>query len=128
MVASLHEVPIPPPERPERERERRPDLERASIAVGTSSIWVADVQRAARELALRHGGAISLEVELEDGRRLAVAALRSGPGETFVTLCLDDRELAVRLDRVAGVELARARHGQHVFRTRESGVGFDLRD
>jgi hypothetical protein len=126
VTATLHEVPLPPPERPEREHERRPDYEHVSIAVGASSVWVADVQRGAREFAGRHGSAISLEVELGDGRRLDVSGLRAGPGESFVTLCLDERELAVRLDRIVGVELAPAREGSPAFRVRQGGFGFGL--
>jgi hypothetical protein len=57
-----------------------------------------------------------------------VSGLRAGPGETFVTLCLDERELAVRLDRIVGVELAPAGEGSPVFRARESGVGFGASD
>ncbi len=128
MSASLHEVPLPPPERPEREHERRPDYEHVSIAVGASSVWVADVQRGARDFAGRHGSAVSLDVELADGRRLSVSGLRAGPGETFVTLCLDERELAVRLDRIVGVELASAGEGSPAFRVRESGIGFGASD
>jgi hypothetical protein len=128
MTATLHEIPLPPPERPEREHERRPDYEHVSIAVGASSVWVADVQRGARDFAGRHGSAVSLDVELADGRRLGVSGLRAGPGELFVTLCLDERELAVRLDRIVGVELARAREGSAAFRVRESGFGFAASD
>jgi hypothetical protein len=128
VTATLHEVPLPPPERPEREHERRPDYEHVSIAVGASSVWVADVQRGARDFAGRRGSAVSLEVELADGRRLAVSRLRAGPGETFVTLCLDERELAVRLDRIVGVEFAPAGEGSPAFRVRETGFGFGASD
>jgi hypothetical protein len=125
---SLHEVPLPPPEKPEREHERRPDYEQASIAVGASSVWVADVQRTARDFARRLGAEISLDVELDDGRRLDVSGLRPGPGEMFVTLSLDERELAVRLDRVVAVEFSPAREGARAFHVRESGFGFAVSD
>jgi ribosome maturation factor RimP len=79
------------------------------------------VHRSARDFARRHGDAIALDVELEDGRRLGVSELRSVRGETFVTLSVDERELAVRLDRIVGVELTPARAGARRFRTREAG-------
>lgn len=125
--ADLHEVPLPPPEKPERERERRPEYEHVAIAVGEASAWVADVQRNARDFAQRHGD-VALSVELEDRRRLEVRELRSGPGAGFVTLTIgretDERELSVRLDRIAGTELTRAGGGDSVFRVRGTGVGF----
>jgi hypothetical protein len=126
MPARLHEVPLPPPEKPEREHRRDPAYEQAAIGIGPASAWVADVHRDARELARRVRGPIQLEVELEDGRRVAVTALRAGPGATFVTFGTgEERELAVRLDRIATVELAPARGDARPFRTRERGVGFE---
>src|SRR5207247_1677935 len=47
MVAKAHEVPLPPPEQPERRRRRDPAFERPSIAVDGASVWVADVRRSA---------------------------------------------------------------------------------
>lgn len=132
MTQAVHEVPLPPPEKPERERERRPDYEQVTIAVGAASIWVADVQRSARDFANRYDGAVGLTIELDDGRRVQARDLRAGPGEGFVTLRVAegglDRELGVRLDRTAGVELAPARNGEASFCVRKSGFGFDARD
>jgi hypothetical protein len=124
MTARLHEVPLPPPEKPERERERNPVYEHAVIGVSPASVWVADVHRDARELERRLGRPIALEVALEDRRKLAVTALRPGPGATFVTFGTGEREVAVQLDRVAGIELGPADEGAPVFRTRARGVGF----
>jgi hypothetical protein len=124
MSARLHEVPLPPPEKPEREHRRDPAFEQAVIGVGPASAWVADVHRDARDLALRVGGPVALEVELDGGRRFAVTSLRAGPGTTFVTFGTEGREVAVRLERVATVELAPASAGSTPFRTRERGVGF----
>jgi hypothetical protein len=126
MPARLHEVPLPQPEKPERDHRRDPAYEQAAIGIGAASAWVADIHRDARELARRVGGLIALEVELENGTRLAVTALRAGPGTTFVTFGVEEeRELAVRLDRVAIVELAPASADSPRFRTRERGVGFE---
>jgi hypothetical protein len=122
MAAVLHEVPLPPPDKPERERTRNPQYE-TTISVGAAGAWVADVHRAARELAGRSGGGVAVAVELEDGRRLEAFDLRTGPGDGFVTLSLDGSELAVRLDRVVGVELAPT--GEAHFRVRDAGFGFE---
>lgn len=124
MPHAVHEIPLPPPEKPERERGRSPELERATIGVGAASMWIADVQRGARELAQRCG-AVALTIELDDGRRLEVRDLRSGPGDGFVTFLLaDERELGVRLDRLVGVELAPAAQNERAFRVRRRDVGF----
>lgn len=125
MTAHLHEVPLPPPQKPEREPQRDPAYEHAVIGVSPASVWAADVHRDARELEGRLGRPIALEVALDDGRRLAVTALRPGPGATFVTFGTGEREVAVRLDRVAGIELAPADESAPVFRTRARGVGFE---
>lgn len=124
MRAALHEVPLPPPEQPEREPRRDPAYEQGAIGVSPASAWVADVHRNARDLSLRIGGPVRLEVELEDGRRLVVTALRAGPGNTFVTLGVGERDFSVRLDRVNAVDFASADEGAAPFRTRERGVGF----
>ena len=123
MGAVLHEVPLPPPEKPEREHTRSPDYERASITVGAAGSWVGDVHRAVRELAERTGADVGLTVELADGRRLEAHDLRAGPGDGFVTVCLDGRELALRLDRILGLELGPA--GETPFRVRDAGFGFE---
>src|SRR5207247_2752199 len=112
MVAKAHEVPLPPPEQPERRRRRDPAFERPSIAVDGASVWVADVRRSARELARRENGApVALTIELDDGTRVNARVLVAGPGEAFVTVSLADRELALRLDRIPPHELTRAPAG-----------------
>ena len=127
-ITHLHEVPLPPPEKPKRERERRPEYEGPTIEVGGAAVWVADLQRSAADLARRHGGSVSLTIELDDGRGIEVRDLRAGPGSGFVTLgVVDDqveREIAVRLDRVAGVELTAAKENANAFRFRRVDVGF----
>jgi hypothetical protein len=50
--------------------------------------------------------------------------LVAGPGEAFVTVRLADRELALRLDRIARLELTRAPAGGESFRVPDAGVGF----
>ncbi len=91
-------------------------------------MWAGDVQRSARDFAARCGRPIALTVELDEGSRLQVRELRTGPGEGFVTLRVgnggEERELGVRLDRITGVELRVARDGESAFRVREGGVGF----
>jgi hypothetical protein len=125
MVATLHEVPLPPPEKPERKEERRPEFEGPSIRVGEASVWVADVQRAARDLVDRRGADVALTIELVGGDRVEVSELHAGPGEGFVTLvCGDERELAVRLDQIARVELTAAAEPARAFRPRGGAVGF----
>jgi hypothetical protein len=128
MVASrpaLQEVPLPPPQKPEREERRTPEFEGATVVVDAASVWVADVRRSARDFARRHGDtSVALTVELVDGSRIPVGDLRAGPGEGFVTLSLDDRELAVRLDRVASIEVAPAGAEGRAFRVRGGHVGF----
>jgi hypothetical protein len=125
VVAHAHEVPLPPPEKPEREEERDPRFERASISVGAASAWVADLRRRAHAFAAEHDDArVAITVELGDGQRLVARELSAGPGEGFVTVTLPGRELAVRLDRVAAVELAVATDGDEEFRVRGGTVGF----
>ena len=127
-IAHLHEVPLPPPEKPKRERERRPEYEGPTVEIGAASVWVADLQRNASEFAERHGGSVSLTIELDDGRRVDVGDLRAGPGHGFVTLRFvaedAERELSIRLDRVARVELASATRDGTAFRFRRVDVGF----
>ena len=126
--AHLHEVPLPPPEKPERERQRRPEFEGPTLTVGAASAWVADLQRAAADFARRHGGSIMLALELGDGRRLVAREVRAGPGEGFVTLRHtvdgEERELGVRMDRIAAVELAPAAGDAERFTYRRADVGF----
>ena len=109
------------PSQPER---REPAFERASVAVGAASVWVADVQRNARELARRLGAPVALTIALDDGTSVGARELLTGPGEGFVTVRLDDRELALRLDRVARVELARATGEDDAFVARGASLGF----
>ena len=127
-IARLHEVPLPPPEKPTREQERRPEYEGPTVEIGAASVWVGDLQRNASEFAERHGGSVALVIELDDGRRVEVGELRAGPGNGFVTFryIADDaeRELSVRLDRVARVELAPATREGTAFRFRRVDVGF----
>ncbi|HEY3181846.1 MAG TPA: hypothetical protein VGJ77_03350 [Gaiellaceae bacterium] len=119
------EVPLPPPQKPEREERRSPEFERATVVVDAASVWVADVHRRARDFARRHGDAlIALTLELVDGSRVPVGDLQAGPGEGFVTLSLDDRELGVRLDRIAAIELTLAGDEERAFRIRGGDVGF----
>src|SRR5215208_3158907 len=119
-IAHLHEVPLPPPEKPTRERERRPEYEGPTVEIGAASVWVADLQRSASEFAERHGGSVSLTIELDDGRRVDVDDLRAGPGQGFVTIRFvadeAERELSIRLDRVSRVELAPLAHEGTGFR------------
>jgi hypothetical protein len=123
--ATMHEVPLPPPQKPEHEPLRVPDFERSTVAVGAASVWVADIRRSARDFAQRHGGAsVALTLELVDGSRLPVADLRAGPGEGFVTLSLAERELGLRLDRIAAIELVPVGGDEHGFRIRGADVGF----
>jgi len=125
MVAKTHEIPLPRPEEPEREQRRDPAFERTSIAVGAASVWVADVRRSARELARRENGApLALTIELDDGTRVNAHDLVAGPGESFVTVRLADRELALRLDRIARLELTRAPAGGESLRVTGASVGF----
>ena len=127
-ITQLHEVPLPPPEKPKRERERRPEYEGPTIEVGGASVWVADLQRSAADFARRHGDSVSLRIELDDGSGVEVRDLRPGPGHGFVTLGVADdgreREIAVRLDRVTGVELAPVKDPSKAFGFRRVDVGF----
>jgi len=124
-VASVrHEVPLPPPEKPERERRRSPAYEAATIAVGEAGAWVADIHRSARDFARCKRADVAITIEFADGRRVAARDLRTGPGEGFVTLCEDARELSVRLETIRWVELAPVTAGGTPFRLRESGFGF----
>jgi hypothetical protein len=119
------EVPLPPPEKPERRERRSPEYERASIAVGAASVWAADVHARARDLAGRRGSEVAVTIELDGGERVEVRELRAGPGEGFVTLGLgDERELAVRLDRIARVDLTPTSDRARAFRPRGGAVGF----
>lgn len=123
-----HEIPLPPPEKPKRERERRPEYEGPTVTIGAASIWVADLQRSAADFARRHGTSTTLTIELDEGRRIDVRDVRPGPGEAFATLSFTvdegERELAVRLDRIIGVELAPAKDDSETFRFRRVDVGF----
>ena len=119
------EVPLPPPQKPEREEQRAPSFERASIAVGAASAWVADVRRSVHAFAHDRAAArVTVILELDDGTRLVARGLAAGPGEGFVTVALSDRELAVRLDRVASVEIGVAAGDDDAFRLRGGPVGF----
>jgi hypothetical protein len=126
--AQVHEIPLPPPEKPEREPTRRPEYEGPMVTIGAASIWVADLQRSAADFARRHAGVITLTLELDDGRRVDARDVRPGPGEGFVTLRIfegaEERELSVRLDHVAGVELAPSTEAGNAFRFRRVDVGF----
>jgi hypothetical protein len=125
ITAELQEVPLPPPQKPEREERRTPEFERASVVVDAASVWVADVHRSARDFARRRGDTnVALTVELVDGSRIPVGDLRAGPGEGFVTLSVDDRELGVRLDRIAAIELVPTDGEERAFRVRGGDVGF----
>jgi hypothetical protein len=128
-IAQVHEIPLPPPEKPKREPERRPEYERPTVTIGAASVWVADLQRSAADFVRRHGGAaVVLTIELDDGRRLDARDVRPGPGDGFVTFLVagdeDERELGLRLDRVAGIELAAAKDDAEAFRLRRVDVGF----
>jgi hypothetical protein len=118
-------VPLPPPEKPEREEERDPKFERASISVGAASAWVADLRRSVQLFAEEHGdAAVAVTFELDDGTRIGVRDLSAGPGEGFVSVRLPERELAVRLDRIVAVEIAAATDSGDAFRLRGGRVGF----
>ena len=124
-MVAVHEVPLPPPEKPEREERRKPEFERTTVAVDAASIWVADVHRSAREFARRHDCAdVALTLENVGGTRVGVSELIAGPGEGFVTVRLPERELAFRLDRIAGIELVRASPERDAFRVRGGLLGF----
>jgi hypothetical protein len=123
------EVPQPP------RRERRAEPIEPSVRISRASEWVAGMQRSVREFAQRRNCAEPLvRVTLDDGEQFFLQAMKSGPGDEFVTFEVydsgdeDTRTVILRLDAIRKIEtLQRPSSGKEkefVFHPRTSGIGF----
>lgn len=103
------EVPLPEPQKPEREPERRPAHELRGLSLDEASVWVADLRQRLRDFARRNAGApLRVAVVAADGERIPVTDVQAGPGAGYVTLLVAgrDRQLMIRLDQILRLEVA----------------------
>jgi len=103
------EVPLPGPEKPVREPERRPTHGLRRLSVDEASVWVADLRQRLREFSRRNAAAsVRVAVVSADGERVPVTDVRAGPGAGYVTLLVarQDQQLILRLDQILRLELA----------------------
>jgi hypothetical protein len=132
MTRSTHElppeVPLPEPQKPEREPKRRPTYELRGLALDEASVWVADLRQRLRDFARRNAGAsLHVAVVSADGERLPVTDVQAGPGAGYVTLLMarQDQQLIIRLDQILRLELAVADEtAEDRFRGPGSDFGF----
>lgn len=133
LVAGLVEryIEVPPPE---RERRRRQPTPLPVPTISSASEWVSGMQREIRDYAKAQSCASPfVRVTLEDGDRLFLRTLHTGPGEDYVRLGVHPgtRTLVVHLDAIRRVDFfdrAPAKtDAEYVFRPRGAGVGFTSR-
>lgn len=113
MTISINEippgVPLPEPQKPEREPERRPTHELRGLSLDEASVWVADLRQRLRDFSRRNAGAsVCVAVVRADGERVPVTDVQAGPGAGYVTLLVvrRDQQLIIRLDQILRLELA----------------------
>jgi hypothetical protein len=125
------EVPLPEPQKPEREPERRPTHELRGLSLDEASVWVADLRQRLRDFSRRNAGAsLRVAVVPADGERVPVIDVQAGPGAGYVTLLLarHDQQLIIRLDQILRLELAVADEAaEDRFRGPGPGFGFVAR-
>jgi hypothetical protein len=125
------EVPLPEPQKPEREPERRPTHELRGLALDEASVWVAGLRQRLREFSRRNAGAsLHVAVISSDCERVPVTDVQAGPGAGYVTLSMarQDQQLIIRLDQILRIELAVADEtAEDRFRGSGSDFGFVAR-
>jgi hypothetical protein len=121
-------VPLPEPQKPEREPERRPAHELRGLALDEASVWVAGLRQRLLDFSRRNAGAsLHVAVVSSDGERVPVADVQAGPGAGYVTLSMarQDQQLIIRLDQILRLELSVADEtAEERFRGRGSDFGF----
>jgi hypothetical protein len=126
---------IPPPREP-LPPKRVPSV--PAVDIGRAGDWVAGMQRSIREFARsRDCLAPLVRMTLDDGERLFIGALASGPSDGFVTVSAYERGdeatriVVVRLDAIRTAEILgsppSAEEKRFTFRPRELDVGFGTR-